>query len=371
MSHAAEHCLSFRPIEFLSRTLLMPRGESITSACIGPSRETDGWGFRGDEFGDVLELAQLNHVLVRFVERLPKFDRHEENAARVRQANDALAPEKVRIATGLHVLHQVCAAFQEQEFDVLVIKSLDHWPDFGSDLDLFTHARPDNVVRLLTNRFGARVAARSWGDQIAGKWNFYLPDLAEPVEVHIGRLGQTGEQAALASSLIDRARQITVAGYLFRVPSAEDRIMISTLQRMYRHFNLRLCDLLEIAQLADSGLIDFENLHDSASVAGIWEGVATYLTIVSNYARTYRGTGIDLPLFVADAAQFGGDEIFYEGGFLRIPIMPQSVRLYKSQLVGALRRGELHNSARLTLLPWLATAAAAKHKITGSTKGIW
>jgi hypothetical protein len=41
------------------------------------------------------------------------------------------------------------------------------------------------------------------------------------------------------------------------------------------------------------------------------------------------------------------------------------------QLTGLLRKRELHNSARLGLLPWLATAAMVGQKITGSDKGIW
>jgi hypothetical protein len=51
--------------------------------------------------------------------------------------------------------------------------------------------------------------------------------------------------------------------------------------------------------------------------------------------------------------------------------MPQSAKLYGSQLTGLLRKGEIHSSARLGLLPWLATAAAVGQKITGSDKGIW
>jgi hypothetical protein len=51
--------------------------------------------------------------------------------------------------------------------------------------------------------------------------------------------------------------------------------------------------------------------------------------------------------------------------------MPQSVRLYGAQLAGVLRRLELKNGARLSLLPWLATAALVGQKITGSDKGIW
>jgi hypothetical protein len=99
--------------------------------------------------------------------------------------------------------------------------------------------------------------------------------------------------------------------------------------------------------------------------------VATYLVIVSDYLRQYRGSGLDLPQFVRAAARFGGGEVYFGRGFLRVPIMPQSAGLYGSQLTSLLRRRELYNSARLGLLPWLATAAVVGQKITGSDKGIW
>jgi hypothetical protein len=155
------------------------------------------------------------------------------------------------------------------------------------------------------------------------------------------------------------------------VPAASDRLMISSLQRMYRHFYFRLCDIVDTASLAASGAIDYPDLRSSAQRAGIWEGVATYLVIVSDYLKLYRTTGLDLPQYVTAAARFGGDEVYFSRGFLRIPIMPQSAALYGSQLTGLLRKRELHNTARLSLLPWLATAAVVGQKITGSDKGIW
>ncbi len=118
-------------------------------------------------------------------------------------------------------------------------------------------------------------------------------------------------------------------------------------------------------------MIDYEDLRAAALASGIWEGVATYLAIVSDYVEQYRGAALDLPGFVTESARFGGKEIYFAREFLRVPILPQSARLYGAQLTGLLRKRELHSSARLGLLPWLATAAAVGQKITGSDKGIW
>lgn len=83
----------------------------------------------------------------------------------------------------------------------------------------------------MSARFQAKPADRSWGDRLANKWNFVMPGLPELVEVHVGRLGQTGEQIALTRSLSTRARKAQVGGHIFRVAAPEDRIIISTLQR--------------------------------------------------------------------------------------------------------------------------------------------
>ena len=324
-----------------------------------------------EQFDELAALASSNHVVVRAMERLLPMLREAGDEARAEWADAALAAERARIHNSLPSLHAICGAFEEEGSDVTVIKSLDHWPDLGSDLDLYTNAQSGKVIDLMKRRFGAQIAPRSWGDRLACKWNFLIPGLREAVEIHVGRLGQTGEQATLAASLEPRSRTIEVEGQSFRVPAISHRLMISTLQRMYRHFYFRLCDVVDSGDLMESGAVDYEDLRRSAQQAGIWEGVATYLVIVSDYAQEYRGLGYDLPAWVRTAARFGGEQVYYAKEFLRIPILPQSAGLYRSQLTGLLRRRELESSARLGLLPWLATAALVGQKVTGSDKGIW
>jgi hypothetical protein len=357
-------------MKYLSRLLLQPQnGDSPLSPAA--SQDAAALKLSRDEFDDVLALAHLNHVVVRGLERLLPLGRVQQSIDWLQLAEIALSSEKARIATALNVLNDVCAVFQSHGYPVMVIKTLDHWPDFGSDIDLFTSAEPQEVSALMTQHFNASIAPRSWGDHLANKWNFIVPDLPEPIEIHVRRLGQTGELVAIASSMGTRARQVDVAGYRLPVTSISDRVIISTLQRMYRHFYIRLCDIIDNAALADAGLIDYEELRELAASAGIWQGVATYLAIISDYVTTYRGTPLDLPLFVLDAVQFSGAENYYNKGFLRVPLMPHSARLYRSELAHVLGRGELQNGVRLSLLPLLGTAAMAAERITGSDKGVW
>ncbi len=316
-------------------------------------------------------LALTNHVIVRAFERLLPIlqDGGIPNVADL--VSSDLRQEQLRIEHALGYLEKICAALEQNGCPVTVIKSLDHWPDLGSDLDLYTDAEAADVVRVLRSQFSAHLAERSWGDRLANKWNFVVPGLPEMIEVHVGRLGQTGEQTAFTRSLLTRTRLVTIASRTFRVLAPEDRIIISTLQRMYRHFYIRLCDVVDNACLLDSREVDFDSLHTMGHASGLWEGIATYLVIVSEYVETYRGYEVPLPSLVTKSAKFGATPVRFRKDFLRVPILPHSLNLYAGELRTLLLRGELRNTLRLSLLPGLATAAALEMKITGSDKGIW
>jgi hypothetical protein len=223
----------------------------------------------------------------------------------------------------------------------------------------------------MRERFKAHLEERSWGDRLANKWNFFIPGLPELVEVHVRRLGQTGEQVAVADSLVKRAGTVQLNGYTFPVPAPEERLIISTLQRMYRHFYLRLCDVVDTAGLVESGAIDYGYLKKLAGSAGLWDGLATYLVTVSGYVKSYRGDDLPLPSVVIDGARFGSELVSFRRKFLRIPIFPQAAKLYASEWTRLLLNGDLRSTLRLSLLPPLAAAAALEFKLTGTDKGIW
>jgi len=356
---------AFRPaMDLLSMLLLSPVDHRLE--VVGRLQ-----ALRQDEFDSLVALSHSNHVVVRGFEVYRDLMLGVGDAEKASKAEEIIRAEEQRISAAVEHLGLICSAFADAGLDLTVIKTLDHWPDFGSDIDLYTNADPVAVCALMKKQFNAEIAVRSWGDRLAGKWNFELPGLSEAVEIHMRRLGQTGEQLALAQTVPSRSRILSFGRFQFPVSSASDRIMISTLQRMYRHFYFRLCDILDSASLVNSGALDWNDLERSAKLSGIWEGTATYLVLVSDYVQKYSGSALELPASVRQTARFDGKVMYCGGKFLRVPIMPQAAGLYRSQLIGSMRRGEVQASARLGILPWLATAAAIGQKITGSDKGIW
>lgn len=319
----------------------------------------------------LLDLAHSHHVVIRGMEaiRQDALARGDEHI--LAWADAALTTERDRIANALAHLEAVCKELEAAGCATTVIKSLDHWPDIGNDLDLYTTGNQKDVIRVMQEKFGAKIEPQSWGDRVAQKFNFSIVGLAEPVEIHIQRLGQMGEHTSLARRFVTRRVQKEIAGKTFFVPAPEERVIVATLQRMYRHFYFRVCDLINTTGLVDAGEVDFTELKKATEPSGIWRGVATYLTIVSDFAERYRGQGLNLPASITKAAICGGDKVHARQRFLRVPIMPQGAALYSEQVTRAAFNGDLPATFRLYMLPYLASAAAISYKLTGSDKGVW
>ncbi|ABF40966.1 hypothetical protein Acid345_1965 [Candidatus Koribacter versatilis Ellin345] len=320
---------------------------------------------------ELLSLADSNHVVIRGFQPVMNGALSMNLPELAQWAQGVIEKERGRIINALSKLEVICNALEAAGCQTTVMKSLDHWPDLGNDLDLYSTADEKIVCKVMTEQFKAHIEPRSWGDRLANKWNFQVPGLPEAIEVHAKRLGQTGEHTALARRFVTRRVQKTVEGMTFYVPAPEERVIVATLQRMYRHFYFRVCDIVNTTKLVESGTIDYAELKKAADIGGIWPGVASYLRIVCDYVKAYRGVGFELPQEVLNAAPFGGEKVFVKGRFIRVPIMPQGADLYTRQVTSAAFRGDVPATFRLSLLPPLASAAAVAFKITGSDKGIW
>lgn len=322
-----------------------------------------------EELRAFASLANDNHVLVRALQVLEQAAIKMGNERILEWCQDILAAERNRTQHAVSILAPICTVLESAGAKVAVIKSLDHWPDLGSDLDLYTTGSPRTVKQVMRKKFGAEEEPRSWGDRLAGKWNFKVPGLPESIEIHVRNLGQTGEQTISAQRVVSRRIEKTINGLTFYVPAPEERVLISTLQRMYRHFYFRLCDMADFAMLLQNNAIDFVELRTAASLGRIWPGVANFLLLVSEYAKQY-GSPVRISHEVLAAAPFPEMRVHVGGEFLRIPKRP-AAGLYGSQLVGAGIHGDLRAALRLTMLPPLAVSAFVAYHITGSDKGVW
>ena len=138
-------------------------------------------------------------------------------------------------------------------------------------------------MRAMQSELQAEPQPQSWGDQIGAQMEFPGSGSGRFVEIHVGCLGQTGEQDELPAYLEETSVMRDVGPFRFRVPGPEEQVTLATLQRMYRHFYIRFTDLLNLTGLVRSGQLDFCRLRASTQRWSIWPGVATLLKITSDY----------------------------------------------------------------------------------------
>jgi hypothetical protein len=318
-----------------------------------------------------VKLAHGHHVVIRALRPLQSAA-VAANAAEVADwATRNLAAEEARIANALEYLHAICGELESAGCRTTIMKSLDHWPDIGNDLDLYNEADVEATQRVMRDKFQATSQSRTWGDRLAQKCGYRVPGLRATVEIHHGRLGQTGEHRVLARRFITRRVPVEIAGYTFLLPAPEERVIAATLQRMYRHFYVRVCDVANTSALVEANQIDYAELRRAAKESGIWPGVVTYLKIVADYSERYRGRELAVPDFVANEAVLDGKALFVRGTWLRVPVFPGVASLYSRQMGSMLWRGDMPGFFRLGLLPPLASVATLAYKLTGSPRGIW
>src|SRR3954469_21073070 len=171
-----------------------------------PRRETFEAISALDEDGgkDFLKLLDMNHVIIRQLEPVSRSRAPTGDPSLVLWTGRAMNAERNRVVNALSHLHEIVTELEAAGCPTTVIKTLEHFPDLGSDLDLYTTALGSRVNTVFEMKFNAKRHARSWGDRVAQKWNFSIPGLPESVEIHIQRLGQMGEHTSLAQRFVTR-----------------------------------------------------------------------------------------------------------------------------------------------------------------------
>src|SRR5579875_2535866 len=117
---------SEQTMRLLSRLLLAPQGLDSASTPRIAELKADLKKIDKADFGQLVELANLNHVIVRGMEYFLDAMLEAGDNTRATWAGMALRAERERISVAVKVLHDICGAFEQEGHDIAVIKSLDH-----------------------------------------------------------------------------------------------------------------------------------------------------------------------------------------------------------------------------------------------------
>ncbi len=120
MTTQAAKPLSKETMTLLSRLLLVPQGAAANPAKMNELK-ADLRKMDKASFDQLVELANLNHVIVRGMETFISVMREAGDETRAAWAEPELATELARISLAVKFLHGICAAIEEEGHDVAVI----------------------------------------------------------------------------------------------------------------------------------------------------------------------------------------------------------------------------------------------------------
>src|SRR5438309_2298588 len=133
-------------IDFLLQLTLAPEGECDRNYL---EQLADG------EYQELVALAEAHHVTSRALNPLVRMVTASGKTEVLRPVARAIQSERERIAQVLPVLDKVSKVFADHGHPLVVIKSLDHWPDFGDDADFYTGANQNLVNKIFGETFHA------------------------------------------------------------------------------------------------------------------------------------------------------------------------------------------------------------------------
>ena len=172
-----------------------------------------------------------------------------------------------------------------QVLDFVFIKTVDNFPDFGHDVDILTRDG-GGVVRqvFLSRRF--RMGKQTLAERIADKMNFRYRDFCN-AEAHCGVIGEFGEHREMTYYILENKQRETFNGELVWVPDYPSRIMLMVLQRMYRHFNVRACDVLNAINWIREGALNIPETYEVSKRFGILPGTRMFFGFVNEVYSFY------------------------------------------------------------------------------------
>ena len=318
--------------------------------------------FKDFIFSELAEVLKKNRIVVRWLDKARvKFDGKFKN-----EIESILEERSMQLKRAEEIICKITKEFDKNDIRFVVIKTLDNYPDLGHDIDIYTDASTKKLDKVLIGRFKARLDKPTIAEKIAHKRNYRIADFPT-LELHCSRLGEMGEDTFLAEGLI-RSRIKTRVGRIYTyVPTPEYRILLCVLQRMYRHFNIRICDVYNTINLIKNDLLDWGYLKHIAHKYGIYEGLLRYLAYVQKTTRYY---GMELE--IENHLEKNSWPVFVKNKNMhfRFPLLSTGISVYSRKIFFELRRLNFDSLARISLAIPLSLMHFSLVKLFGKSR-VW
>lgn len=314
---------------------------------------------QGVIWGDLLQIAAQNGVLIRVVDQLETIGlepRHFFSAA--------VKEMRARNQRKLALINHISERCSQANIEFIFPKALQSYPDMPGDIDLYVAGTSLEVDRQILKGLQTKALKRTLRNRIEGTANYMVRGCDAPLEIHHGRLGMAGEHKSYISRLIENAVIARADGQDFLVPSPEDQLILQALQRVVQRSYLRLSDVVTTISLVSRNELNWEYVVRMVKQLNIVYGLSCYLGFIE---QIYRETLKNYLLPAGFVVPLGVDmpRIEFNSGFYRFRRIEVGSRQLTNKFCSAMLAEDWAIASRLSLLPVVALSTAF-HKLKTS-----
>jgi hypothetical protein len=314
----------------------------------------EGWsGPVDDRVAATLQLAKANGVLLRIARRLGR--RRRDLPA---PFETMVAAEEHRAVALLGLIERIGMLCTWREVPHVFLTSLEGYPDVGRDVDVLVLPDATGSGPSWLGPLGVKPLPRDFRDRLAAAAR-YETDAGE-VDVHTGRLGRVGEDAAFATAVVARRRLADVGGIEFFAPAPADALVLQGMRRVYTRRGIRVSDVVATIRAVRRADFEWAETLATAERFGVLEGLSCYLGYIERVHQDILGASL-LPPAVAnfiERSRWGRMGSRHRGS--HFPTSPVSASLYLRKLSASIASRRWDAASRLCLIPVLGATAAVR-----------
>ena len=301
-------------------------------------------------WGDLLQIAAQNGVLIRVVDQLETIGlepRHFFSAA----VREMRARNQRKLALISHISERCTQANVEFIFP----KALQSYPDMPGDIDLYVAGTSLDIDRVILKGLQTKSLKRTLRNRIEGTANYMVRGCDAPLEIHHGRLGLAGEHKSYIGRLIENAVDARAEGQEFLVPSPEDQLVLQALQRVVQRSYLRLSDVVTTIRLLSRHELNWDYVIRTVKDLNIVYGLSCYLNFTEQiYREAFKNYLLPAGFLVPVTADM--PRIEFHSGFFRFKRLEVGGRELANKFCSAMLAEHWAIASRLSLLPVVAVS---------------
>ena len=261
-------------------------------------------------------------------------------------------------------MRRINRACEENGVAFIFAKAFHHYPDMGSDIDLFMLRDSHEVDALVLQGLGAEPSKRGLIDRLASTVCYKVRGYDVNLDIHHGRMWAYGEHHSFIATLIKNARRIEVEGTQFSIPSVEDLLVMQATQRVYGRRYIRLAPILYTITSLRRDNLDWDYILNTARRFNAFLGLSCYLSYVNQiHLQVFGKELLPADLKKSLVTEDWGNIEFRNGAF-RFQHMRVARKVYLNMFGAAIVSRNWRSLSRLCVAPLVAATAMLRKSVS-------